>query len=148
MKYSRNQINKAGEILITSSDRKEVNRVIDIIDDWRKLHLPALDNLYNTTTAILKKENIQIHFVSRRLKRLSSIQNKLDRNPEMRLGGLQDIGGLRIVVSNINTLNKVLSILDNNIPEYFELTKSPVNYILTPKKTSGYRSVHFIYKYK
>lgn len=148
MKYSRNQINKAGEILITSSDREEVNRVIDIINDWRKLHLPVLDNLYNTIFAILKKENIQIHFVSRRLKRLSSIQNKLDRNPEMRLGGLQDIGGLRIVVSTMNILNKVLCILENNIPEHFGLTKSPVNYIDTPKKTSGYRSVHFIYKFK
>lgn len=148
MKYSRNQINKAGEILITSLNSEDVNRAIDIIDNWRKLHLPALDMLYNNIIAIFKKENIQIYFVSRRLKRLSSIQNKLDRNPEMRLGGLQDIGGLRIVVSTMNTLNRMLFILENNIPEHFELTKSPVNYIRTPKKTSGYRSVHFIYKYK
>ena len=148
MKYSRNPINKAGEILITSLNSEDVNRAIDIIDNWRKLHLPALDMLYNNIIAIFKKENIQIYFVSRRLKRLSSIQNKLDRNPEMRLGGLQDIGGLRIVVSTMNTLNRMLFILENNIPEHFELTKSPVNYIRTPKKTSGYRSVHFIYKYK
>lgn len=147
MKYSRNQINKAGEILITSSDREKVSRVIDIIDDWRELHLLPLDNLYNTIIEILEKENIQIHFVSRRLKRLSSIQNKLDRNPKMGLGGLQDIGGLRIVVLTINILNKVLFILENNIPEHFELTKSPTNYIENPKE-SGYRSIHFIYKYK
>lgn len=147
MKYSRNQINKAGEILITSSDREEVSHVINIIDDWRELHLLPLDNLYNTIIEILEKENIQIHFVSRRLKRLSSIQNKLDRNPKMGLGGLQDIGGLRIVVLTINILNKVLFILENNIPEHFELTKSPTNYIENPKE-SGYRSIHFIYKYK
>lgn len=147
MKYSRNQINKAGEILLTSTDKEEVGRVIDIINDWRTLHLPALDDLQNSIVPVLEKGNIQIQSLSRRLKRLSSIQNKLDRNPEMRLGGLQDIGGLRIVVSTMITLNKALSILENNIPENFELTKAPMNYIIEPKD-SGYRSVHFIYKYK
>lgn len=147
MKYGRNQINKAGEILLTSTDKEEVGRVIDIINDWRTLHLPALDDLQNFIVPVLEKGNIPIQSLSRRLKRLSSIQNKLDRNPEMRLGGLQDIGGLRIVVSTMNTLNKALSILENNIPENFELTKAPMNYIVEPKD-SGYRSVHFIYKYK
>ncbi len=147
MKYGRNQINKAGDILLTSSNEEEVSRIIEIINDWRTLHLPALDDLQSTIIPVLEKGKIQIQSLSRRLKRLSSIQNKLDRNPEMKLGGLQDIGGLRIVVSTMSTLNKALSILENNIPEHFELTKAPVNYILTPKD-SGYRSVHFIYKYK
>ena len=147
MKYGRNQINKAGDILLTSSNEEEVSRIIEIINDWRTLHLPALDDLQSTIIPILEKGKIQIQSLSRRLKRLSSIQNKLDRNPEMKLGGLQDIGGLRIVVSTMSTLNKALSLLENNIPEHFELTKAPVNYVLTPKD-SGYRSVHFIYKYK
>ena len=65
----------------------------------------------------------------------------------MKLGGLQDIGGLRIVVSTMSVLNKALLLLENNVPVNFELTKVPVNYIIRPKKESGYRSVHFIYKY-
>lgn len=147
MKYGRNQINKAGDILLTSSNKEEVSRIIDIINDWRTLHLPALDELQNAIVAVLEKERIQIHLVSRRLKRLSSIQNKLDRNPTMKLGGLQDIGGLRIVVSTMSVLDRVLSILENNVPEHFELTKEPMNYVLKPKD-SGYRSIHFIYKYQ
>ena len=147
MKYGRNQINKAGDILLTSSNKEEVSHTIDIINDWRTLHLPALDDLQKNIVPILEKRKIQILSLSRRLKRLSSIQNKLDRNPEMKLGGLQDIGGLRIVVSTMSTLNNALSLLENNIPEHFELTKAPVNYVLSPKD-SGYRSVHFIYKYK
>ena len=147
MKYGRNQINKAGDILLTSSNKEEVSRIIEIINDWRTLHLPALDELQNAIVAVLGKEGIQIHLVSRRLKRLSSIQNKLDRNPTMKLGGLQDIGGLRIVVSTMSVLNRALSILENNVPDHFVLTKEPMNYVLEPKD-SGYRSIHFIYKYQ
>ena len=147
MRYGRNQINKAGDILLTSSSQEEVTRVIDIINDWRTLHVPALYELQNAILSIFKKKKIKIHLVSCRLKRLSSIQNKLDRNPNMKLGGLQDIGGLRIVVSSIDVLKKVLFILEKNIPNHFELTKAPVNYVINPKE-SGYRSIHFIYKYK
>ncbi|MCQ2272753.1 MAG: RelA/SpoT domain-containing protein [Bacteroidales bacterium] len=147
MKYGRNQINKAGDILLTSSNQEEVNSVIEKINDWRMLHLPALDQLQEAIIPIFEQKGIRIHLVSRRLKRLSSIQNKLDRNPEMKLGGLQDIGGLRIVVSTMSVLNKALLLLENHVPANFVLTKDPVNYIIQPKKESGYRSVHFIYKY-
>ena len=147
MKYGRNQINKAGDILISSSNEEEVNRAIEIINDWRTLHLPALDELQNEIVSMFEKEGIQIHIVSRRLKRLSSIQKKLDRNEGMKLGGLQDIGGLRIVVPSMSVLDKALLILEKNIPKHFELTKAPMNYVLEPKD-SGYRSIHLIYKYQ
>ena len=39
MKYGRNQINKAGDILLTSSNQEEVNSVIEKINDWRMLHV-------------------------------------------------------------------------------------------------------------
>ncbi len=147
MKYSRNQINNAGDILLSAKDQEEYTHATDIINDWRALHLPALDELHNSMVSILGMEHIQIHSVSQRLKRLSSIQNKLDRNPEMKLGGLQDIGGLRIVFPTMDILNKAYDILVKNMPDNFELTKDPVNYVLKPKD-SGYRSIHFIYKYK
>lgn len=147
MKYSRNQINKAGDILLSAKDQEEYNRATDMINDWRSLHLPVLEELHNSLVSILKKEHIQIHSVSQRLKRLSSIKNKLVRNLDMKLGGLQDIGGLRIVFPTMDVLNRAYNILEKNIPENFELTKDPVNYILKPKD-SGYRCIHFIYKYK
>lgn len=63
----------------------------------------------------------------------------------MRLGGMQDIGGLRIVLPNMKMLDKLHAILTTNIPEGFVLEKEPINYIETPKE-SGYRSIHFVYK--
>lgn len=147
MKYGSKKISKAGNIALTSNDKNEVERAISIINDWRSLHLVALDELQNNIVPLLKQNNIRIFSTSRRLKRLSSILNKLDRNPQSSLGTMQDIGGLRIVVSTMGYLNKAYSLILNNIPANFELTKEPMNYIESPKDISGYRSIHFIYKY-
>ena len=147
MKYSSNKITKAGMTILSSTNKDEYSKAVEVINDWRSLHLPVLDELKNAIIPMLLKNKIRLYFVSHRLKRFSSIQNKLDRNPKSKLGTLQDIGGLRIVVPTMNVLNKALAIITENIPEHFVLTKAPVSYIETPKKISGYRSVHFVYKY-
>lgn len=147
MKYGSKRISKAGNIALSSNDKDEVNRAIDMINDWRALHLPALDELQSYLLQLLKKNKIRVFSVSRRLKRISSILNKLDRNPKSGLGTMQDIGGLRIVVHTMDSLKTALNLINNNIPNHFEFTKPPVNYIESPKNSSGYRSVHFIYKY-
>lgn len=147
MKYSSNKITKAGLTILSSTDKEEYSKAVEVINDWRSLHLPVLDELKTAIITLLLRKNIRIYLVSHRLKRFSSIQNKLDRNPQSKLGTLQDIGGLRIVVPTMSVLNKALSVITENVPEHFEFTKEPVSYIETPKKTSGYRSVHFVYKY-
>jgi hypothetical protein len=60
---------------------------------------------------------------------------------------MQDIGGLRIVVPSMTALRKAYDVIVYNIPKNFELTKEPINYIKEPKKISGYRSIHFVFKY-
>ncbi len=147
MKYGSARISKAGNIALTSNDKKEVDNAISIINDWRSLHLIVLDELQNFIVALLSQRNIREFSVSRRLKRLSSILNKLDRNPQSGLGTMQDIGGLRIVVPTMSNLNKAFALITTNIPDCFEQTKAPMNYIEVPKEVSGYRSIHFIYKY-
>ena len=147
MKYGSRKITKAGVIALTSSNKAEVSHAIEMISDWRSLHLPALDELQSSLLQLLKKNRIRVFSVSRRLKRISSILNKLDRNPNSGLGTMQDIGGLRIVVQTMDSLNKVLMVILNNVPNNFEFTKSPINYIENPKDVSGYRSIHVVYKY-
>lgn len=147
MKYSVHKINTVGNTALTSNNIDEVNHALDIIKDWRTLHLPALDELQNLIVPLLKENKVNIYSVSRRLKRISSILNKLDRNPQSRLGTMQDIGGLRIVVPSMTALRKAYDVIVYNIPENFELTKEPINYIREPKKISGYRSIHIVFKY-
>ncbi len=147
MKYGSHRISSAGDIALTSTDNAEYERAIEIINDWRSLHLIALDELQNYIVTLLKQKGIKPFAVSRRLKRLSSILNKLDRNPQSKLGTMQDIGGLRVVVASMPDLSMAYSAIVNNIPDNFELIKEPINYIESPKKESGYRSIHFVFKY-
>lgn len=146
MKYGSKKISKAGNIALTSTDKNEVDDAIKIIDDWRTLHLIALDKLQGHIVSALKKNNIRFS-VSHRLKRISSILNKLDRNPKSGLGTMQDIGGFRIIVPSMGVLNKAFEVIVNNTPDNFEFTKDPMNYIGSPKPISGYRSIHFIYRF-
>jgi putative GTP pyrophosphokinase len=145
MKYSRKQISNAGNTIMTSRIIEEVDAAIIIINDWRSNHLLPLNIIGDSLASVLKTNGITPVLTSKRLKRLTSIQYKLDLNPLMGLGGMQDIGGYRIVVDNVSELIKIQEILkDNNIAD-FELEKID-DYIQNPK-TSGYRSIHFRYKY-
>ena len=146
MKYSRKEIDKAGKTVITEKDTTKVNEALNKINDWRQLHLAPLDLLQVGILNILKVNNQKIEFVSRRLKRLTSILYKLDLNPKMGLGGMQDIGGLRIVLSDIGNLYRTLDILKANVPELFTLKEKINDYVELPKE-SGYRSIHLVYKY-
>ena len=78
------------------------------------------------------------------MKRLTSIIYKLDLNPKMGLGGMQDIGGYRVVLKDVKDLNRLKIILENQKISH-KLEKIN-NYVEKPK-ISGYRSIHYIYKY-
>ena len=80
MKYTRNQINKAGEVIMTSKNSQEVTQAIEILNDWRTNHLVPLNILENKVVQMLLENNITPIFTSQRLKRLTSIQYKLDLN--------------------------------------------------------------------
>ena len=145
MKYTRNQINKAGEVIMTSKNSQEVTQAIEILNDWRTNHLVPLNILENKVVQMLLENNITPIFTSQRLKRLTSIQYKLDLNPTMKLGGMQDIGGFRIILKDVSNLQKTLELLSLQTITNFTLEKIN-NYVREPK-FSGYRSIHFIYKY-
>ena len=144
MKYSRNQISKAGEKLLTSKSKIEIEEALNLINDWRTNHLHPLVVLKNNLLRLLNKNNIEANLVSQRLKRLTSIQYKLDLNPSMGLGGMQDIGGYRTVLKDVKDLTKLRDALsEQRINHKLERI---TDYVKTPKDT-GYRSIHFVYKY-
>ena len=69
---------------------------------------------------------------------------KLRRFPSMKLSRMQDIGGLRAVVKD---LPKVQLLYENYKKTPFQhRLVSEYNYIDKPK-TSGYRSIHLVYRY-
>lgn len=145
MKYSRKQIDKAGDALISSKEHSEISTATLLINDWRSHHLFVLEKLKKSITNILDDNSIEPLFSSNRLKRMTSIIYKLDLNPEMHLGGMHDIGGLRFVLEDMEALNKTYKILQQNIPNEFVIHKI-YDYVERPKE-SGYRSIHIVYKH-
>lgn len=86
--------------------------------------------------------------IARRLKRLSSIKNKLKRFNTMQLDRMQDIAGVRALFKSDQDVFEYA----NNLREIyskpntaFELIKES-DYIST-SKLDGYRSYHMIFKY-
>lgn len=145
MLYSRKQIDKAGQILLSSKDRAEFDAATKLIDDWRLNHLPVLKMLEERLNELFKEEGVTFLFPSQRLKRMTSIQDKLDKKPDMRLGGLNDIGGQRYVFSDIETVYKAKQLISTRQIEGFELLAKQYDYIERPAE-SGYRSIHLVFK--
>ena len=147
MKYSRNKINTSGKVLLAGPDvgfpYTDANL---IVEDWRKLHMIPLEELVSDISHLLLQSGVSAAFSSHRLKRMTSIVAKLRHNPGMGLGGLQDIGGARFVFEDISSLLKAQEVVASAKFDHFVIDREPYDYVAQPKE-SGYRSIHFAYKY-
>ena len=146
LKYSKKAIGRAGDVLSSDTNNilsEEYNDALEKLSNWRASHVYPLQIIQQ----LLKKRTLKIDrqaLVAQRLKRTPSIINKLTRYPSMKLHRLQDIGGCRAIVSNIDKVYK----LRNNITKKFSshsLVKE--NDYIKNIKESGYRGIHLIYKF-
>ncbi len=151
MKYSRNKINVAGQALLAGPETGfpyfDANL---IIEDWRSLHMRPLEHLVNSITHLLAEAGITAAFSSHRLKRMNSIISKLRHSPDMRLGGVQDIGGARFVFEDVPSLLKAKEVIAKSTLDSFIPDRKIYDYVTAEgagPKQSGYRSIHFVYKY-
>ena len=140
---SKKQITNAGKVLLTSKSQDEIDQAMELINIWRANHMYPLNVMKNALVRRLKKHKIVPILLSQRLKRLVSIIYKLDLNENMGLGGMQDIGGFRAVLKDTKDLLKLKQILEKSA--HHKLLK--INDYVEKPKTSGYRSIHFIYNY-
>lgn len=143
--FSKGQVNKAGEILISDGpfDIDDFLWANNVLANWRACHLYPI----NTFQALLRlklKSIDQNALVAQRLKRAPSIISKLERFEGMNLARMQDIGGLRAVVSSMGKLRKLETAYRN--ATFKHKLVSSKNYITEPK-ADGYRSIHLIYRY-
>ena len=144
MKFSRKEITRAGETMMTSLSQSEVNKSLKKINTWRLHHLRPLKIMRNSLERLCKRHRVKPLFISQRLKRLTSIQYKLDLNEKMGLGGMQDIGGYRAVLNDVAQLDKLKDVIVDSKQKH-KLLK--INDYVKHPKDSGYRSIHFIYEY-
>ncbi len=144
---SKSSVTRAGKSLLSSKFSEERNKSLEVINEWRTNHLYPLGLMRNYFIRLLHANKIEPYLVSQRLKRLTSIEYKLDLNKNMALGGMQDIGGFRIVVKDTKDLSKLKNLIEQKEEtksfklEYFD------DYVVEPRD-SGYRSIHFIYTFR
>lgn len=145
-KYSKTQVNNAGEHVrskkLTEEDEK-------IIENWRSSHNHVLNTWLVILIHRIAREKIPA-ITGQRLKRKNTIYDKLQRpdTHAMSLARMYDIAGCRVVFDNMEDLEDFReSMLNNSRFLHKRIKKYHKNYIKNPK-TSGYRAIHDIYSYK
>lgn len=140
-KYSKKQIDRVGKIIADpASSEQDKNEALEILNNWRSSHAYPLQVI---TSHLRRKNNNAI--VVQRLKRLDSIVGKLERNPEMSLYRMQDLGGCRVIVDTIEDVYNSLNQYKNSRIRH--ILKREYDYIQNPKE-SGYRSYHMVYQFQ
>ena len=142
--YSRAEVDAAGATLIDdAAPRDAYENALTVINNWRSSHAFPLNTfqvyLRNRARAIDPKS-----LIAQRVKRLSSIDQKLRRFEWLRLSEMQDIGGCRAVVSSVRRVNQVVKAYKQSSLKHKLVDED--DYIRHPKR-SGYRGYHLMYRY-
>lgn len=161
--HKRGEVDRAGDFLINEgsiaagfAERDDIGGYLEqsdqayaIINNWRSSHSYPLQVIKMTLLTRAKRVDSQA-IIAQRIKRLSSIASKLRRNENMKLSQMQDLGGCRAVLGTPRRVNELVDIYEKaaaknprNRPEFIR----KYDYIKNPK-IDGYRSVHFVYKYR
>jgi hypothetical protein len=145
--YKRGEVDRAGNDLAQSSFTLDGSRerVLAVVDNWRSCHSYPLHALTMSLRARVRPID-QRALIAQRLKRLTSIASKLQREPHMKLSQMHDIGGCRAVVSNTLSLDALVARFEKGRSKCWDLYKK-YDYIKDPK-IDGYRGVHLVYRYK
>ena len=161
--YGKGKIDWAGAI-ITDDSRLSGNPVsreavveyfeaMDVVNHWRAVHSYPLHAIKMT----LKRRAQAIDanaIIAQRLKRSASIRLKLKLSTaggnHPNLSQMQDIGGCRAVmgsVAQVRRLEKVFAEAARKSPHRGPQFHKATDYISQPK-SSGYRGIHLIYKFR
>lgn len=140
---SREKIKGAGDRL---RDDTYTDLDIDTLERWRACHLYILNTFQSNLRARAKKFGKKV-VVAQRLKRRSTIIDKLRRQTSMQLSRMQDLVGCRVIFNNLDDLyNYRSSIEAAKFKHERRHDRSKYDYIDHPKST-GYRGIHDVYHY-
>ncbi|MDH5752859.1 MAG: RelA/SpoT domain-containing protein [Deltaproteobacteria bacterium] len=151
--HTKSKVNNSGKTLINpTATSADILESLEVINNWKSSHAYPL-NTFQATLRNRVKTVDKNATIAQRIKRLESIERKLMREKSMALSNMQDIGGIRAIVKDINSAR----MLDRKYAAqtlYGKYTSINLNhelvkrndYIDTPKP-SGYRGVHLIFRY-
>jgi GTP pyrophosphokinase len=154
--FSKGQINRAGRVLLSiaeaasgagadqaakEDDADEVAVAVQAVRWWRALHARPLSNVAANLRYHVEKEDGRINGrgeVAQRLKRWTTMIDKLAREPKMQITQMQDIGGVRALLPSLPHVYAV----GRRLRKTWTIIRVR-DYIAEPK-LSGYRALHLI----
>lgn len=144
MMQSKEQINRAGNIIRAYSSDPAITvdsylDALNAISEWRSTYQAPLTTATRRLKYLCARNVSGDPVVSQRLKRMPTIVDKLDRYPKMSLARMEDIGGCRAVVPELDDVFKI----SDEIQAGWPVVREPKDYIKTPKQY-GYRAVHLV----
>ena len=139
---SKSRVNAAGEAVRRGEHSAED---LQVIEDWRAAHTAVI----NTFQALLRNRAKAVGAEEvQRLKRQSTIFDKLHRQAEMDLARMDDVAGCRIIFKDLPTLRAFRESLHSaRFAHKLRNDSDKYDYIKKPK-TDGYRGIHDIYAYE
>jgi putative GTP pyrophosphokinase len=153
--YSRKRIDKSGrlvrdfaaawrqesqEVALDRFDLEDVGAAIRAMEAFRAFHARPLARVNAGLRYYVRKAGMTEPDVTQRLKRSSTILNKLQREPTMQLSKMEDIGGVRAILDQQRQVDEVRRCLER-APRW-EIRRVR-DYVSDPK-ADGYRAVHII----
>ncbi len=118
-----------------------------VASNWRSSHGLPLQRM--TMTLRYRARGIADNsLIAQRLNRMPSIIAKLQRfAPKMKLSQMQDLGGCRAVMEDVEQVDALVALYDNGGRLQAFDFQEKYDYVSEPK-ADGYRGVHFVFRYK
>jgi hypothetical protein len=151
--YSKAEIDRVGSQLASwwrtnAPAPEDLGQAYTVVQNWRSSHAMPL----GVFRGHLAKRAERVHphaIIAQRLKRVRSIMDKLAREPHMKLSQMQDLGGCRAIMPDMQALNALYG-LYRDANDNFVQTDGGMkcyNYVDSPKP-DGYRGVHLVGRYR
>jgi putative GTP pyrophosphokinase len=139
---SKGLVNRAGEAF---RGRRELTiEELSAVEAWRAAHKYVLNTFQSVLRNRTKGTDV---LVAQRLKRRSTIVDKLLREKDMQLARMDDIAGCRLIFPDIASLRRFRnSLLKAKFKHKRKNDVEKYDYLKKPK-SSGYRGIHDVYEY-
>lgn len=150
--FTKGDVDRAGEFLarwwrsvpdVSEEQRSGVGKAWVIADNWRTCHAYPLNSFQVNLRSRARRVEDGV-LVAQRLKRMTSVLNKLAREPHMKLSQMQDLGGCRGIFSSVDSVYDTRWMYGGHQSLFdTEGTLKCDDYIREPKP-DGYRGIHIV----
>jgi RelA/SpoT family protein len=160
-RFTNGEIDRAGRVLaewwgglpttrLENQSQEQQDKIADawhVANNWRACHAYPL-NAFQVNLRLRARRVEKGALIAQRLKRMSSMLNKLERQANMSLSRMHDLGGCRAIMSDTDAVHRVVELYCGSDPQFpiFESHMRVYDYIRSPKP-DGYRGIHLVGKF-